>query len=194
MKFAAMFSALRRENGLSQRKVAGDLNISQALLSHYEKGIREPRLEFVERACAYYGVTADYMLGMGGIRENPLPLRGPEDEELWGSRSMRQQLAAVDLLLRSAMTAAGPEGGRAVQRGIAASLALLPQTMAAALGEEMPLSDRLFLERQRMEAETALTHEISFGAPIAPEEKQLLKGTYQELLNRLRETEDAREA
>ena len=54
---------LRRERGLSQRTAAADLHISQALLSHYENGAREPGLDFVCRACDYYGVTADYLLG-----------------------------------------------------------------------------------------------------------------------------------
>ena len=61
--FAAAMAALRRERGLSQRKVAADLGISQAQLSHYENGAREPGLNFVCRACDYYGVTADYLLG-----------------------------------------------------------------------------------------------------------------------------------
>ena len=56
-------STLRKKRGLSQRKVATDLQISQALLSHYENGAREPGLEFVCRACEYYGVSADYLLG-----------------------------------------------------------------------------------------------------------------------------------
>jgi transcriptional regulator with XRE-family HTH domain len=60
--FAATLSELRRRNGYSQRRVAGDLHISQALLSHYENGAREPGLSFVCRACDYYGVTADYLL------------------------------------------------------------------------------------------------------------------------------------
>ena len=63
MGFATTFSALRRQTGLSQRQAAAELGISQALLSHYENGLREPRLEFVVKACAYYGVSADYMLG-----------------------------------------------------------------------------------------------------------------------------------
>ena len=40
--FAAAMAALRRERGLSQRKAAADLGISQAQLSHYENGAREP--------------------------------------------------------------------------------------------------------------------------------------------------------
>mgnify|MGYP003207154493 CR=1 FL=1 len=61
--FSEVMSLLRREKGLSQRSVASDLHISQALLSHYEKGAREPGLDFVIRACDYYGVSADYLLG-----------------------------------------------------------------------------------------------------------------------------------
>lgn len=60
--FPATLSALRREQNISQRKAAADLNISQALLSHYENGAREPGLSFVCRACDYYGVSADYLL------------------------------------------------------------------------------------------------------------------------------------
>ena len=61
--FSETMSALRKARGLSQRTAAADLHISQALLSHYENGAREPGLAFVCRACDYYGVSADYILG-----------------------------------------------------------------------------------------------------------------------------------
>ena len=61
--FAEMLSSLRRERGISQKKAAKDLQISQALLSHYENGVREPKFEFIHKACLYYGVSADYILG-----------------------------------------------------------------------------------------------------------------------------------
>ena len=60
--FPETLSVLRRERNISQRTAAAALNISQALLSHYENGAREPGLSFVCRACDYYGVTADYLL------------------------------------------------------------------------------------------------------------------------------------
>ena len=60
--FPETLSALRRDKNISQRKAAADLHISQALLSHYENGAREPGLGFVCRACDYYGVSADYLL------------------------------------------------------------------------------------------------------------------------------------
>ena len=61
--FSETMSELRRKKGASQRTAAADLGISQALLSHYENGAREPGLDFVSRACEYYGVSADYLLG-----------------------------------------------------------------------------------------------------------------------------------
>lgn len=60
--FPETLSLLRRQRNISQRQAAAELCISQALLSHYENGAREPGLGFVCRACDYYGVSADYLL------------------------------------------------------------------------------------------------------------------------------------
>ncbi len=68
--FCKNLASLRRERGMSQREVAEVLQISQALLSHYENGAREPGLAFVCRACDYYGVSADYLLGRTDERED----------------------------------------------------------------------------------------------------------------------------
>ena len=62
-EFSRTLSLLRQEQGISQRTAANALGISQALLSHYENGIREPGLAFVVKACDYYNVSADFMLG-----------------------------------------------------------------------------------------------------------------------------------
>lgn len=61
--FPRIITLLRKERGLSQKKVAEDLQVSQALLSHYEKGVRECGLDFVVRAANYYDVSCDYLLG-----------------------------------------------------------------------------------------------------------------------------------
>jgi transcriptional regulator with XRE-family HTH domain len=61
--FPRILTLLRKEKGVSQKQVAIDLGVSQALLSHYEKGIRECGLEFVIHAAEYYGVSCDYLLG-----------------------------------------------------------------------------------------------------------------------------------
>lgn len=61
--FPRVLTLLRKERGISQKQAAADLMISQALLSHYEKGIRECGLDFVVRVADYYGVSCDYLLG-----------------------------------------------------------------------------------------------------------------------------------
>ncbi len=61
--FSRTLALLRREKDVSQRQAARELGISQALLSHYENGVREPGLAFVRKACDYYRVSADYLLG-----------------------------------------------------------------------------------------------------------------------------------
>ena len=61
--FPRVLTHLRKEAGISQKKAAEALGVSQALLSHYEKGIRECGLLFLVRAADFYGVSADYLLG-----------------------------------------------------------------------------------------------------------------------------------
>ena len=71
-EFSRTLALLRKERGVSQRTAAKALDISQALLSHYERGIREPGLPFVVKACDYYGVSADFILGRTLSREGSM--------------------------------------------------------------------------------------------------------------------------
>ena len=88
--FPRMLTLLRKERGLSQKAAAQELGVSQALLSHYEKGIRECGLAFLVRAADFYQVSCDYLLGRtphraGGVLkaedlpETPAPV--PENVE-----------------------------------------------------------------------------------------------------------------
>ena len=66
--FAANLARYRQSKGVSQREAAQHLGVSQALLSHYEKGIREPGLDFVCRAADYYNVSTDQLLNYDSSR------------------------------------------------------------------------------------------------------------------------------
>ncbi len=68
MEFNRIITLLRKERGITQKKAAQDLGVSQALLSHYEKGIRECGLDFVVRVADYYDVSCDYLLGRSADR------------------------------------------------------------------------------------------------------------------------------
>ena len=85
--FSETLSSLRREKGLSQRRAAADLGVSQALLSHYENDAREPKLDFVVKVCNYYEVSADYILGRTDSRND-------ESEEL--KRSVTEVLTEME--------------------------------------------------------------------------------------------------
>ncbi len=61
--FPRILSLLRKEKGISQKEAASKLGVSQALLSHYEKGIRECGLDFLVRTANFYNVSTDYLLG-----------------------------------------------------------------------------------------------------------------------------------
>ena len=66
--FARVITLIRKEKGISQKQAAADLGVSQALLSHYEKGVRECGLDFVLRVADYYDVSCDYLLGRSADR------------------------------------------------------------------------------------------------------------------------------
>ena len=62
--FSKNLRKLRESKKIPQKSAAASLGISQALLSHYEKGIRECGLDFLARAAKFYGVTTDFLLGI----------------------------------------------------------------------------------------------------------------------------------
>ena len=68
MEFNRIITLLRKERGITQQEAAAQLGVSQALLSHYEKGIRECGLDFVVRVADFYGVSCDYLLGRSADR------------------------------------------------------------------------------------------------------------------------------
>ena len=111
---------LRKERKITQKKAAKDLNVSQALLSHYEKGIRECGLDFLVRCADYYGVSCDYLLGRSpepsgttiSIEEIPSADQNNQNNKLSGSilATLNKKLIAnslnvlFDLLARSGNT------------------------------------------------------------------------------------------
>lgn len=107
-KFASKLSQLRKERGISQKKASSDLGISQALLSHYEKGIRECGLDFVIRCGEYYGVTTDYLLGVSESR-NGLDVSAINSMEEDGEFSINTLARAIRYLLD--LAAAGSDDG-----------------------------------------------------------------------------------
>ena len=60
--------ALRREQGLSQIDLAFAINLSQATLSHYERGDREIRTHTLLQIATYFDVSVEYLIGKTNCR------------------------------------------------------------------------------------------------------------------------------
>lgn len=63
LKFKERLKELRLEQKLTQKQVAAALNLNSVTYLHYEKGQREPPLEYIIMFADYFGVSTDYLLG-----------------------------------------------------------------------------------------------------------------------------------
>lgn len=64
MNYQERMRNLRQDSDLSQKEIAEILHIAQTTYSQYELGKRAMPIEHIIKLCRFYGVTADYMLGM----------------------------------------------------------------------------------------------------------------------------------
>ena len=60
--FPVRLKELRLARGITQVRMAIDLNMSQNTISRYETGEREPALAELVRLADYFGVSVDYLL------------------------------------------------------------------------------------------------------------------------------------
>ena len=59
---------LRKKKGISQLRLATDLNTTQNTISRYETGEREPGIDELIKIADYFNVSVDYLIGRA---ENP---------------------------------------------------------------------------------------------------------------------------
>ena len=71
MKYAQNIRNLREDNDLYQKDIAKILGTSQSYYAQYENGKRPLPIEHLIKLCQYYGVSADYILG---LTNNPKPI------------------------------------------------------------------------------------------------------------------------
>lgn len=108
--FPVILGELRKERGLSQKEAAASLGISQALLSHYEKGIRECGHSFLIKVADFYGVTCDYLLGRSSDRSGDGELSLLSDS-LEDEKSNSRTIYKASMLLRDILASNGVETG-----------------------------------------------------------------------------------
>ena len=55
---------LREEKGLSQMELSKRIDITQPAIARYELSKTEPRASDIKKICLFFGVTADYLIGL----------------------------------------------------------------------------------------------------------------------------------
>ena len=61
---------LRIEQNLTQEEMAQKLNISKSAISLYETNTREPSISVLISLAKLFDVSADYLLGLSGIKSS----------------------------------------------------------------------------------------------------------------------------
>ncbi len=64
MNYRVRMRNLREDNDLTQREVAKVINKSQQGYSHIEDGRAELKIDDLIKLCKFYGVSADYFIGI----------------------------------------------------------------------------------------------------------------------------------
>ncbi len=64
MNYRIRMRNLREDRDLTQSQVAKIINKSQQGYSHIEEGRAELKIDDLIKLCKFYGVSADYMIGL----------------------------------------------------------------------------------------------------------------------------------
>ena len=64
MEYIKIIRDLREDHDKTQQEIADILGTSQTMYARYERGANEMPIRHLITLCRYYGVSADYMLGL----------------------------------------------------------------------------------------------------------------------------------
>ena len=64
LRYVKIMRDLREDHDKTQQQIADILGTSQTMYARYERGANELPIHHLITLCRYYGVTADYFLGM----------------------------------------------------------------------------------------------------------------------------------
>ena len=76
---AKKISALRKDKGLSQEELAEALFVSRQTVSKWERGQSLPDADNITSMCAFFGVSADELLGCSTTTSQPSEAVQPQD-------------------------------------------------------------------------------------------------------------------
>ena len=93
--FPERLKQLRKEAGLTQKNIADNFNTSPQSYAQWEKGLRSPSKESLEKLANFFNVSIDYILGNSDIKN---PNEKSELESLFNQLDDEQKEKAIHFL------------------------------------------------------------------------------------------------
>ena len=63
-KFSERLKELRQEKNIGQEELANALDVSKGIISLWENGLREPKMNSLIALAQYFEVSVDYLVGL----------------------------------------------------------------------------------------------------------------------------------
>lgn len=94
---ASRLRKLRKEKGLSQKKLGDELGLAVSTIAMYETDKRNPDSETLKKIAKFFDVSTDYLLGVSSQRANVEKINkvlsdDPELSDFWNKISKREDL------------------------------------------------------------------------------------------------------
>ena len=108
MKTQEILTRLRKENNLSQQRLAEGLGVGQATICQWESGASMPSYDMIIKLAQFYNVSADFLLGLSDEYGKSLTIyKNVSDSEsallnMYGLLSGRQKEIIMRLLVELA--------------------------------------------------------------------------------------------
>ena len=91
---------LRLDAKITQKQLAKEISIGQATISQWESGASKPTADALIALCNYYGVSADFILGISREKEGESGLSQDVEEciALFDNLTRKQRDTIIDVM------------------------------------------------------------------------------------------------
>ena len=94
-KFDTVIKKLRLDSGLTQKELAGILNVSQQTISLWETRSTVPDAMMIIAICKYFNVSSDYLLGINVANKRHYIKKTKNDCEFGGPSFNTSEISQV---------------------------------------------------------------------------------------------------
>ena len=64
MNIGKLIKQLRKDTNVSRKTLAENIGVDVRMISYWESGTNEPKASYVYKLAVFFGVSADYLLGL----------------------------------------------------------------------------------------------------------------------------------